>query len=186
MTTEKSFEERRREKLAKAEAEQGMAQQLRRARCPVCQKPLLWHPEPGQPGTGTVSCKLDQAEVMELATAKPAVEGAPDPRAGLLQVQPIPATGYVGRRQGNLIGGMGTDADVIAELRDAGVQAEKIVDVHRSCWHWGCKRPAVVKIVNPEAGRSMGTVYGAPPPPRPSHVDSCRECADEAVRSRGR
>ena len=215
--TEKSFEDRRRERLERASNDKAMAQQLRKARCPVCQRPMLWHSEPGQPGTGTVPCKLDQGEVWELVTAKPAEEGSADPRAGL----PRPAG-----RQGNLIGGYGTDAQVLDELREAGVQASKIVDgpvtpprpsfltvqpipatgtvapprprteaptaipsppserLARPCWHEGCKRPAVVKIVNPEADRTMPASYGTPS--RPSLVDSCRECADEAVRSRGR
>ena len=82
MTTDKSFEERRREKLERARAEKDAAQALRRARCPVCQRPLLWHDEPGQTGTGTVPCKLDQGEVWELVTAKPAEDGAADPRTG--------------------------------------------------------------------------------------------------------
>jgi len=51
-------------------ATEDMAEQLRRARCPECQNPLLWHDGPQNETARGIKCELTQEEITERLQTK--------------------------------------------------------------------------------------------------------------------
>ncbi len=65
-----SFQERKAKREADRANAEGMADKLRRSRCPECSQPLLWHDGPENDRAKGVSCKLTQEEIGKRLGAK--------------------------------------------------------------------------------------------------------------------
>ena len=65
-----SFQERKAKREAERKGAETMADKFRRARCPECQQPMLWHDGPDNERAKGVNCELKQEEIMGRLSAK--------------------------------------------------------------------------------------------------------------------